>query len=628
MLDAMRKQATGWVVKIFLGLLILSFAVWGIGDIFRGGPPSRTVAELAGLEVPAEELQREADNSFRRLQGQLGQGLERNPAIMEGLLRQALEASIARRLIDAQAAGMDLAVDDETVARAIHGQQVFQTGGRFDRSRFEMFLRQAGIGEASYVEQTRGDLMRQRLVDAVTGAVAASESEARELVAWREEQRRGRALVVAAAEMEVEAPDEAALETYLEAHEAAYQAPEYRSVELALLGPADLGEEIEIGAAAVAEAYESRKDAYRTPEQRRAVQLLAADEATIREAARRLAEGQSFAEVAEAMEGVSTSELGPVRQGQLPDVLDKALFALDEGAVGEPLETAFGWHLLRVAAITPEQVRPLAEVRDELAAELKLHEAINRLPDAANAMDDAIAGGGTIEDAAAQAGARFVRLDAVDRTGLDAAGRPVDGVALDEEMLREIFQAGKDQPSLLLQTADDRFYVFNVTRIDAARPRRLEEVREEVAQAWREDRQMGLARDAAADLLEKARQGTSLDELAEAQPAASLRAIEPVTRDASGFDRLLSPAAVQALFATPPGALADEPVEVPDGAAIIATTEIIEAAPDAEIAQTVEALRQQMRGDVLVAWQQALRDRFPVEIDQRALDSVIQSVSQ
>lgn len=628
MLDAMRKQATGWVVKIFLGLLILSFAVWGIGDVFHVGAPSQTVAEVDGLPVTAEELRRDADTSFRRLQAQVGQGFERSPEIMEGLVLQALESSVARRLVDAQAGGLGIVVDDDSLARAIREEEAFQGPGGFDRSRFELFLRQAGISEAGFVEQTRGDLVRQRLVRAITGAVAAPESEARRLVEFRQEQRRGRALVVAAGQMDAGTPDEAALAAWLEENKEQFQAPEYRRVELAILGPSDLEQEIEIGDEQVKQAYESRKEAWRTPEQRRAVQLLAAREEDIREAARRVAEGESFAQVAEAMDGITTSDLGPVRQGQLPVGLDEALFGLGEGEVGEPLETAFGWHLLRVSEIVPEEVRPLAEVRDELVAELRMREAIDRLPDAANIMDDAVAGGASVKEAAGQAGARHIIIEAVDRSGRGADGEPVAGVALGEEMLAEIFDAGKDQVSLMLQSEDDRFYIFNVTGIEEARPRRLEEVREEVTQAWRRETQMELARERAQELLGKARQGTALEELAQGEEAASMREIAPLTRDASGYQQLLSPAAVAALFATPAGELAEEVVTVPDGAAILATGEILPAAADAGVEQAARALRQQMQGDLMIAWQQALRERFPVEIDQHALSGAIQSVSQ
>ena len=630
MLDTMRRAAGSRVAKGLLLLLVVSFAIWGIGDVFRTSGVTSDVAEVADIPISQNELRQDADFAFRRLQQQLGGNLERTDAIMEGLYRQALQQAIARRLLDAHAQALGLAVADETLVRMVREERAFQTGGEFDRGRFEMFLRESGMSEQGYLQQLAHDITRERLISAVTDAATAPQTLARRLAAWRGEQRKGRALIVDAGAIEVPAPDDATLQAWLEAHRSEYQAPELRGVEIAILSAEDLTDEVVVSEDELKAEYEARIGNYRTPERRWVVQLLATDKATIEEAAKRVAAGESFAAVADALaeKGVSTTELGPVTKGELPDELDRAVFALAPDQPSAPVESLFGWHLLRLVRGEPETTRPLNEVRGDLERELRLRKAAERLPDVETALEDALAGGASLEQAAQQTGARLHRIDAIDRRGRDAAGNPIESPALSEEMLAGIFDAGANQPSLVEQTRDDRYYAFAVTRIAPARPRRLDEVREQVAEAWKRDQQLAQAKQRAAELLARAKSGTSLDTLAASGPGVSLRAVGPLTRDDPGLPSLLSREAVAALFATPPGELAKEPVPVREGAALVATDEVIPADVQKDAEAIAQALRQDLRSDLLAQYQAALEARFPVEINERALQSMVQTASR
>lgn len=265
MLDAMRRQATGWVVKGFLVLLVVSFAIWGIGDIFRARSTPDAIARVGGDPIRAEELVRDTERNFRALRDQLGGQLERSPAVMESLLRQALGQTVARRLVDLHARELGLAVDPATLARMVREDPAFQGPSGFDRQRFERVIRELGLAEAGYVEQLRGDVLRARLVDAVSGAVAAPDTLARELARHRAERRRGRALVVAAAAERPPEPEPAELEAWLEANATAFTVPELRAVELVVLAVDDLLEESMPDEPALRAAYEERRAAFTTP---------------------------------------------------------------------------------------------------------------------------------------------------------------------------------------------------------------------------------------------------------------------------------------------------------------------------------------------------------------------------
>jgi len=628
MLDAMRRQATGWVVKAFLVLLIVSFAIWGIGDVFRTRTVPDEIARVGGEPIPTAEVVRETERTFRRLREQFGQDVERSPAVMENLLRQALAQAVARRLVERHARELGLDVDPGTLTRLVREDPVFRGPQGFDRQRFEFVLRELGLSEAGYLEQLRADLARARLVEAVSGAVAAPERLVRELARYREERRVGRALLVPAAAEDPGQPDEATLTAWLERNAARFRVPELRAVELVVLGVEELLGESMPSEEELRAAYEERRAAYTSPEERTATQLLAADRAVIEEAERLAREGKSFAEIASALEarGLTLSTLGPVAAGLLPEALDRALQTLAPGGLSEPVQTPFGWHLLHLERVTPATVRPFEEVREALAEELARRRAADRLPSVAERLDDALAAGEDLAAAARAVGARHIRLPAVDAQGRDGEGRAIDGIELSPEMLQEIFATPAGRTSLLVHGKDDRWFVVRVESVTPSRDRRLEEVRVPAEIGWRIERQRELARERATALLERARAGETLADLARAVPGLSLATVGPLRR--RGDPEPLGPEVTRALFATPPGRIAEQPVPTPEGFALVATDEIREAPAELDLAPFRRELRESLGEAILVGYEQALRRRFPVETDSSALARIVETMGR
>lgn len=631
MLNALRRHATGWIAKALFALLIASFAVWGIGDVFLGPSSGDAVAEVDGSEITANEVTNEFDSQFRSLQEQVGGQLDRQAAASLGVMNQALQTVVARRLVDAHARELDLTMSDATLAERIRQEPSFQEAGTFSRERFELFLRGAGMSEADYVAALRNDLVRGSIIEGLTGAASVPNTLASKLVEYRQEQRRGRVLLVRAGEVQVGEPDEAALETYLAENAKAYEAPERRSLTLVVLRPDDVAGDIEITQDELRQAYDARIAQYRKPEQRRIEQLLATDEAAIREAAELVSGGQSFTAVADALKGsgVERSEVGPLARGDLPAALDGPAWALPEGGVSEPLKSPFGWHLLRASSVEPEVTQPFEAVQDGLRRELALERATNELPDLATRFDDELAAGTGVEDAARRLGLEALKLEHIDRTGTTAEGQRLAPDRLTPEILQAAFAAGAEETSLLQQTPDGHYYLFRVDAVEPARPRKLEEVRDEVVAAWRAAEQKRQAKERAEALLKQAPGPSDFDRLAAGEPAAALIPLGPVTRDAQELPEGLDAAVLASLFATEAGRVADKVVEVPAGAALVATEEVLPAkAEEPMVSATETAVLSSLKNEIIGGYEAALRQRFPVSVNQGALAKLMEAQVQ
>jgi peptidyl-prolyl cis-trans isomerase D len=626
MLNALRKQAGSWVVKALLMLLVVSFAIWGIGDVFYGGSQNPAVATVGESEISATELANAFNQTLRNLQQRVSTEISREQAIQLGVMQQALQDLIAGRLIDLRARDMGLTVTDASLRELVTANPMFQTAGRFDRGRFEQLLLANGLDEEGYLASLRQDVMRGTLTEGVTGAAVVPQALLDAVYRYRNEQRRGRYAVVETRSItEVPEPGDEDLQAYHEAHQDRFTAPQYRALTYITLEPEDLVHEVEISEDRIAAEYQARIESYRKPERRTVEQLLATDRETIDAAARRVQEGESLAAVAEAMSdrGVSFDDLGSVTRSDLPGGLATTVFEQPEGEVGAPVESPFGWHLFRVSAIEPEVVTPLAEVHDALAKELALAEARDRLPGFATQLDDELAAGAPLPEAAEAVGLAAKTLDAVDPQGRDASGATLSDLPPWPKFLATAFATPEGEVSLLEETDAGSYFVVAVDKVTEPRVKPVEEVRDALAAAWKAERRGELAKARAEELLGRANEVTSLEQVAAGLP---LTTIQPIKRADRGTAQGLSPAIVQALFTAEPGRVADQVVPTASGFAIVATDEVIEADPSADpaaVAQLKSQLEAETRNDLLSQFEAALRRDYPVEIDPATINRLI-----
>jgi peptidyl-prolyl cis-trans isomerase D len=626
MLNALRKNAGSWVVKVLLLLLVVSFAIWGIGDIFYGGSQNPTVATVGDAEIPASQLAEAFNQAVANLQRQLGPEFDRERAIQLGVMQQALQDLIRQRLITLRADEMGLAVPDDALRTLVTEDPVFHTGGQFDRSRFDQLLRASGLSEDAYLASLRQQVVRAALTGSIAGPVKAPQALVDAIYRYRNEQRRGHYVPVSIESVtDVPAPSEEQLAQFHEAHQGQFTAPEYRALTFVTLEPGDLIDEIEVSDEDVAAAYDSRIEEFRTPERRTVEQLLASEQAKIEQAAERLAEGATFEQVASEIEGVSLDQLGAVSRGDLPAQFEDAIFGQAEGKISDPVNSAFGWHIFRVTKIQFEETVPLAQARARLERELALQQASERLPDFAAQLDDELAAGTGLKEAARVLGLEGVSVPAVDATGKNPDGEPVETLPAWPEFMQVALETPAGETSLLEETDAGGYFVVQVEQVTEPRLKPVEEVRDDLVAAWQAERRRELAREKAEQLRARLDDGAPIGEVL-ADTGLESKPIEPVRRDAAGTDQGVNRAVVRALFATEPGDVSSEVVELDDAFAVVGADEVIAADPAADpaaVEQLARELEGDMRSDLIAQFETQLRRDYPIEIDGAAINRLI-----
>ena len=623
MQTSLRRTVTKAVTIGLFSLLIASFALWGVGDIFRDTGRGQAVVKVGDQEVGQAEFERSFQREFNRVRQQIGGQLDMQTARQLGLVDQIVRQTVTRLLFDQKARDLGLVVSDEQVVERIRQQESFRTAGQFSRQLFEQTLRQSGLSEARYVELLKSDIDRQHLATAATGALQVPQTMAEALFRYRNEKRVANYLVVRNESFQIQAPDTETLKQYYEQNSSQFMAPAFRSLTVLHLDPEDMLDEVKVSEDDLRQVFADNKDRYGSPATRDLRQIVLDSEDEAEQARALLSEGRSFAAVAEEITGRAPADLGENRRGELMEPLRAPAFRVEEGAVSEPVQSPLGWHLIKVDTVTEGETPTFDAVKDELRADLAMDKAVDSLVELANTVDDQLASGASIAEAAQQVGFEVREIDQISRQGNAPDGEPVDGIPQSDDFLQTAFETEQGQQSLLKETDAGGYYVLRVDGVTPEQVRPFEEVREPVLSAWREDQRAQEAQKTAEHIAGKLSEGATLAQFAKDR-GLSVETTQPLTRGDNQRAGAVGRALAGQLFGVEVGSAVTAGVQ--NGFAVAQLKEIQPAKPaenaDA-VAQLRDRLRQGMRSDALAQFANALRNRYDVQVNRQVLDQIL-----
>lgn len=531
MLDGMRKAAQTWlgkaVLTIMFGFLILSFAVWGIGDIFRGFGQGK-VARAGNVDISAEEFRYEYQTQLQRLQQMTRQPITNDQARAFGLDQQVLGRLISEALLDQRARELGLAMSDDNVRDTVFKDPEFAgPTGSFDRTVFQDRLRNNGMDEKRFAVKLRASYLRTELTGSLTSGLKMPQAMLESVFRYANEARSVEFFTLdAAAAGEIPAPTTEELTKYFEANKTTYRAPEYRKIVTLAVTPATIADPAKISDADLSAAYERVKtQRFGTPEMRQVYQIVfkAGEEKDAAEALAKIRGGAKFEEVAEGRSlKVSDIDLGTLTIDKMADqTVAKAAFALKEGETSDVIAGRFGPVLVQAVKVQPATIKPLDEVKDTLRTEIARERALEEVQRIQARIEDQRTSGKDLVEAAKAAGLAARVIEGIDATGKDKTGAQVQDLVEPEALLKAVFASdiGVDNETL---TTRDRGYVwFEISGIEPARDRKLEEVREQIEAGWRADQVALRLREKAEALVKEIEAGKNVEDVAKSIGAAA-----------------------------------------------------------------------------------------------------------
>jgi peptidyl-prolyl cis-trans isomerase D len=632
MLNALRESSGSWVVKIFLGLLVLSFAAWGIGDIFRMKPDA-AVVEVGDTTITGYEFLTEFNRQVRRMQASLGPTFDSAQARQLGMVDRVLQQSITRALYDQEVAELELTMSDADIAAWIRQSSAFKNSfGRFDKLLFERRLSENGFNEQSYIAASRRDLSREQLFSSVMGGTRAPAPLVRTFYNYQQETRVFEVLNLPYDKVtDIAAPTEADLTAYHEANKDQFMAPEYRALAYLTIRPEHLLDEILASEAEVEDAYEARLAEFTTLPSREVEQIVVGDEAAAQTIAGRLKDGGDFYAVAKELADMDTEavKLGQMQKGDLPEEAADGVFALASGQISEPMETGLGWHIFRVLKIVEGGRKSLDEMRAQLIREVKLEKAAEAMFELANKVEDQLAGGASIREVAEALNLQQGIIAAVDSRGRGRSGQPVAGLPKAPELVGQAFTIAPGEEGQLMESTDGSYYLVQVDKIFAAALKPIAKVRDGVRKAVVAERRAKAGAAQAVKLAAEARRGKTLTALA-SPGAGTVAALKPMSRQQAAGNGKLGAELVKKLFQLRVGEVAEGATQNGDSHSVVRVVSI--ASPGANVApaklkQMDEFVRTSIAEDILAQYRAALRRKYDVEINDRIIDSLFDELN-
>jgi len=625
MLDSLRKAAGTWVAKLLLILLVLSFAVWGISGQFLGGVGNNVVT-VGNTAVSINEYRLAYDRQLSVLSQQFGTRITREQATALGIDNQVLAQLTAGAVLDEQASEMNLGLSRDRLAQLAADDPAFQgPDGRFNRQQFDYVLRQVGMRPEDYLRNREQVAIRQQIVEAVSDGMKTPQAYLRAFALYRGEDRTVEFVTIPRAAVEpLPEPTAEQLQSFFDGAKADYAAPEYRKIAYVKLEPSDIADEAAITEDAVKEYYEKNLARYTTAEKRTIEQLVFASEDAAKAAREKIAAGATFEEVV-AAEGKTMADvaLGTFEKERVADPgIAEAAFGLQQGQVSDVVRGSFGFLLVRVTAITPQVVRPLADVSNEIRRDLALDEASRVLLDVHDSYEDARAGGESMQEAASRLKLTVNTVDAVDRQGRAPDGSEVS-VPEAQALLREAFETDVGVENAPVQIGSSGFLFYEVEAVTPARDRTLDEVRDRVVADWKRTETASRLAARAEELRKQLADGKPFADIA-AELGLELQTKRGVKREADDVD--LGRAGASAVFGVAQGGTGLVAAPSEGGQILFKVTEVFapaSAGPESVPEQTQEALASGMADDLLDQLVARLQAQYGVTVNRSAISQAL-----
>jgi peptidyl-prolyl cis-trans isomerase D len=629
MLNTMRKHATGWVAQILLGLLVLSFAVWGIADVFTG-VGNHSVARVGNTDISSVSFDRAYRRELQAMSQRVGQQITPDQARMLGIPNQVLGRLVTEAALDDQANNLHIGVSKDMLIREIAEDPAFKgPGGTFDRNYFVSLLRNNGMSEDAYVVERRAQEKRQQIAESISGGATAPDAFAKALHEYQTEKRDIRYIVLPTSVAgEIAAPNADELTAYYNDNKAEWRAPESRTLALIKVGPEEVARPEDVSDEDAQKAYDADKARFSTPETRHVYQIVFADESTARAAADRLKAGEDFEAVLESTgKKLADVDLGVVTRDRLIDAaVAEAAFGLAPNSTSDVVTGSFGPVVVRVTDVVPEAVKPFADVKDELKQTIALGNAradINVLRDS---IEDSRAGGATLDEIATN-NKLTVKKITVDQQGKDAEGNAVADIPAQAELLKGAFESDIGIDNAAIPTEDGGYVWYSIVDINEAHDRPLDEVKDKVIEAWKKQSAADKLLAKATEAKDRLGKGETLDDVATSL-GLSAQSRTQQTR-ASQPAEGLSAEALKAAFAGPKGYAAVAPGAQDGEQVVLQVAEVVETPYTASTDDSnplTQQLADSMQNDLLQQYVSELQRQLGATVNQTVMQQIISAI--
>jgi peptidyl-prolyl cis-trans isomerase D len=592
MLATIRAFTNSWAAKIILGLVIVSFVVFGIGNrTMLHASISNAVITAGPRSVGPADFKRAYDNYIARVQQQVGQQITPELAAANGLDQRVAQGLATSEAFAAMLTKMGVRPSDRLIASEIQKIPAFfdQVSGRFDRNSYLKRLADNNLTAASFEGQIRDELSEQQAaIGLITGLKPPHAYAALAAIYTAESRDLGYFAIEPSSVPQPPAPTDAQLTELMKENAAKLTRPEFRTLTVVRFSPSQVAANTPVDEAEVKKRFDFRKDTLSSPETRTVIQIPAKTAAAAAQIAQGLAKGADPALVAKTA-GVEAITYANKPQSAIPDKkVAAAAFATPSGQIAT-VKGDLGTAVVKVLSVTPGHAVTLDEVRPAIEAEIRKDQAAEKVYALTQAYDDAHQGGANLAAAAAKAGVATETLGPLNQGGRDMNNQPVAG--LFQKLMETAWSLPAGGESEVEEAGNGEYFAVRVDKITPPAMPPLQEIRPMLAQVWTRQ-ELTKAMQAKADgYAARIRKGESLEAVA-ASAGSSVTQVPGIDRRNAGQNQTLSQDMLGKLFTSRPGEVFS--AENSHFGFVVGKLEAVHAGDPTTLAQTSQQLGSQM----------------------------------
>lgn len=517
MLSSLRKGAASWVAKIFIGILILSFAVWGVEGLILSSP-NQPLAEVGDVEITRDDYQKLFPVVVQEWNDRLKARLTRQQITAFDIPSQVKYRLINQAAVDHHVGQLNLGVSDEQIGEAIKNDpQLKDNTGQFNKELLRQILRSQRISEQSYFNEQRTASLRTQITSVFTQEKSIPDVLVDGLYHYREDKVDVDYFVIPKEALtKADAPLESQLETFYEKNKGQYVAPEYRKVGLFTLSLEALEKNITVSDEDLKAIYKARQAQYKTPALRQYSQIVFENMEKALQAHEALKKGDKIEDVAKKFGKDGKAEtIGPVTEAQMADPkLAKAVFAIKEGEFTAPVEGRFAITIANLVKAQAAEEKTLEQVKPELEKVLKEREARKLLKNQYDKIEDLRASGMKYDAVAKEMNGKAELIDAIDAKGNGKDGKKIETLPETQRLIASVFDAAVGDDTIPVRHKDGGYVWFDVLDVEPSRQKPFKEVIDDVRAAWLADKDKELAVELANKLAKEINEGKDFAEVA------------------------------------------------------------------------------------------------------------------
>ncbi|MHC5306864.1 peptidyl-prolyl cis-trans isomerase [Bartonella sp. LJL80] len=628
MLDTIRNAVNSWIAKVFLGILLLCFALlWGVPELRESTGNDLLISGKSKIKVDTYRLAL-GDQTMRvSVASNLGRMLTPGEAQQYGIPQFVLNQLQQDVLFDEQARLMKIGVSKDGIARAIGADSFFHQQGGFNRNLFLNYLQQLRVSEADLVAYYATKEKRDQLVFGAVGGMKAPDVFYSALLTYQGETRTADYLVITPKELDaIGDPDQATLDKWFDAHKNEFRAPEYRKVTLMQMTAEELAKPQDISADEAQAYYNQNASRFIAPEKRTIQELRFNTRSEADSAAKKLSDGMSFDDLVKSQnQTLEKITKGPSAKTEFPSTIASDVFTLAKGSVSAVINDLQGPVIFRVVDVTPSAPIPFAEAESGIRQTLAQTNAAKAMRENHDAIENARFEGVSLQELSQQYKLRLQDIT-VDEKAETPEGQTLTDLPQQPILLDAIFQSteGADMDPIALQGGGYLWY--RVAMITPARDRTLDEVRQTAINGWKAEEIQRRLDEKATELAKELDSGKTIDELAET--------LNLQKQTARGLQRgssaeVLGTDGVNAVFAGPKGHNGMAKGALADNRILYTVTESVEPLSTSAQSLAPEARKNidmSIAEDLRLEMLQIASDEHPVKVNTNNYNQILNNL--